>query len=119
MTHREFIEGYKARTIRVTVNRSLAFQAIQSREMAWQHRVAAQFWGSIWFLSFPAAIAVAIWVWWVWGVVVLVLGQMIGTATKSSTMESVVEQAVDDESFFQKALDTGTITVQEQGEGPR
>lgn len=119
MTHREFVEGYRAGTVQVRVNRSCAFQAIQSSEMGWHHRVAAQFWGFIWLLSFPAAIALAIWVWWVWGVVVFVVGQMVGKATKSSIMDSVVVQAIEDEKFFEKALATGTIRllVQERGGG--
>ena len=82
--------------------------------MAKRYRAAHLFWSWVWFLSVPAAIACMIWVrWWI-GLIVLIIGFALPKAIKQSAAQFVIEQALDDEQFYNLAIESKVLMISER-----
>jgi len=111
MMHGEFVKAYKSGQITVAVNRRLALRSMKSPYVAKRYKVAHLFWTWIWFLSIPAGIVIMILVkWWI-GLIVLVAGFFLPRAIQESSTGFVLEQALEDEEFYQFAIDAGLLEV--------
>lgn len=114
MTHEEFVQAYRTGKIAARVNRSLALQLMGTTAMAKRYRAAHLFWSWVWFLSVPAAIACMIWVrWWI-GLIVLITGFALPKAIKQSAAQFVIEQALDDEQFYNLAIESKVLMISER-----
>jgi uncharacterized membrane protein YdbT with pleckstrin-like domain len=113
VTHSEFVEAWKSRRIAVRVNKELALRVMSSPDMPRRYRAAHHFWAWIWLFSIPLAIALGIFVkWWV-GLIVLIVGFLLPRAIKKSAMEFVIEHSVEDGEFYDKAINSGLLIVDE------
>lgn len=114
MTHIEFVEAWKSRQIAVMVDKQLAMQVMESTDMPGRFRAAHLFWSWIWLLSIPVAIVLGIFAqWWV-GLIVLVLGFLLPRAIKHSAMEFVIEHAIEDEEFYDEAINSKLLVIDEK-----
>ena len=111
MTHAEFVEGCQSKRVDAHVNKLLALKLMDTALMPKRYRVAYLFWTWIWFVSVPAAIACFIWTrWWI-GVIVLFVGWALPEAIRRSACEFVLEQALEDEGFYNAAVKVGALTL--------
>lgn len=114
MTHSEFVEAWESRQIELMVDKQLALQVMQSTDMPRRFRAAHLFWSWIWLLSIPLAIVLGIFVqWWV-GLIILVIGFLLPRAIKHSAMEFVIEHAIEDEEFYNKAINWKLLVINEK-----
>jgi hypothetical protein len=119
MTHDEFVKAYKSGQITAAVNRRLALRSMKSPYVAKRYKTAHLFWTWIWFLSIPAGILLMIFVkWWI-GLLVFIIGFLLPRAIKESSTQFVLEQALEDEKFYQFAIEEGLLVIsKDDGEFP-
>ena len=111
MTYDEFVKAYKSGRITVAVNRSLALRSMESPYVAKRYKVAHHFWTWVWFLSIPTGIILWIFIkWWI-GLAVIVVGFLLPRAIKQTDMEFVLEQALEDEVFYDYAIKAGLLKI--------
>ena len=68
----------------------------------------------MWILCFPAAIICFIWVkWWV-GLIVLLIGFIMPSAIKRSASEFTLEQALEDEHFYDICVKSNVLRISER-----
>jgi hypothetical protein len=116
MTHSEFVEAYKAGQVAVRVNRNLAVKVMNSPSihMPKRFKVAHDFWTWIFLLSIPVAIAVGILVtWWV-GLIIFIICLPLSRAIQNSATKFVLEHALENSEFFEKAVDMGLLIIEEK-----
>jgi len=114
MTHDEFIKAYKNQTIIVKVHKNMAMRLMDYPGIKKTNRAAHLFWTWVWFLSIPAAIACFIFFrWWV-GLIVLLVGFALPRAIKDSATEFVIEQALEDERFYNLAVELKALLIEEK-----
>src|SRR3954466_10906796 len=106
MTHEEFVQKYRAGLIQAEVDQTLARRLLENSDLLpKRYRAAHYFWAWVWFLSFPLAAVCFIWVrWWV-GLVVLLLALVLPRAIKKSAAGFVLEHALEDEKFYNIAVE--------------
>jgi hypothetical protein len=114
MTHQEFVRAYRSGQVLTHVDRSLALRLMDSPLVAKRYRVAHLVWSWVWFLSFPIAIALMILVAFWLGLIMLVVGFMLPSAIKRSACQFVLEQALEDEAFFKRAVETDVLSISER-----
>jgi hypothetical protein len=119
MMHNEFVKAYKSGQITVAVNRRLALRSMRSPYVAKRYKAAHLFWTWVWFLSIPAGITLMILVkWWI-GLAVLVVGFFLPRAIRESSTDFVLEQALEDEGFYDFAINAGLLKINNRdGEFP-
>lgn len=111
MTHDEFVRAYRSGQVTVAVNRHLALRSMSSPYVAKRYKAAHLFWTWVWFLSVPAGIAIMILVkLWI-GLLVLVLGFFLPRAIRESSTEFVLDQALEDEGFYNFAINAGLLKI--------
>lgn len=117
MTHSDFVTRYKTGSLKVRVDRGLALRMMNSPMMPGRYRAAHLFWTWVWFLSFPAAIALFIWHRWWSGLLVLLVALFpVRTAIGRSACEFVLELALESEEFFLAATEARALVIEgEQG----
>jgi len=113
VTHSEFVEAWKFRRITVSVNKEFALRVMSSPDMPRRYRTAHFFWSWIWLLSFPLAIILGIFVKWWAGLIVLIVGLLLPRAIKHSATDFVLEHCVEDAEFYDKAINSGLLIVNE------
>jgi hypothetical protein len=120
MTHSEFVEAYKVGQIAVRVNRNLAVKVMNSPyiHMPKRFKVAHDFWTWIFLLSIPVAIAVGILVtWWV-GLIIFIICLPLSRTIQNSATKFVLEHALKNSEFFEKAIDMGLLIIEEKNHNP-
>lgn len=111
MTHSEFVEAYRSKGVEVRVDKQMALRVMESQDMPGRFRAAHLFWSWIWLLSFPLAIVLGIFVqWWV-GLIVLVVALLLPRSIKHSAIDFVLEQCVENEAFYDKAVSSGLLRL--------
>ena len=111
MTHAEFVQSYRNGQAAAHVDRSLALQVMDTNLPAKRFQTAHLLWTWAWFLSFPVAIVLMIWVrWWV-GLVVFVVGLMMPRAIKASAASFILEQALEDKEFYDAVTEMKVLIV--------
>ncbi len=84
---------------------------MQSTDIPKRYRLAHLFWTWIAFLLIPVGIALIFLItWWV-GVIALVLVPLLFSSARKSACEFVIEHALDNEDFYNKAVKSGTLTI--------
>ena len=100
MTHSEFVALFRAKQISVRANLSLALHVMNANVMPMRYRAAHIFWTWVWFLMFPAALALGIWYSWWAALVCFLAAGPVKAGFKHSGAESVLEHALDNEEFY-------------------
>jgi hypothetical protein len=100
MTHSEFVAAVRAKQITVRANMSLTLQVMNGNYLPMHHRAAYFMWTWIWFLMFPAALALGIWYsWWAALLCFLATGP-VKKGLKQSACESILDHALENEAFY-------------------
>jgi len=114
MIHSEFINKYNNGEIKIHVNRSLALRVMNTKLLPKRYQYAHIFWSWVWILSIPAAIVCIIWVkWWVGLLVLVFVTPVISKATKKSACQFMIDHALEDQEFYNYAIEKGIIICEE------
>lgn len=117
MTHSDFVDAYNAGSLKVHVDRSLALHLMNTPMMPRRYRAAHLFWTWVWFLSFPAAIALLIWYrWWVGLLLFFVALFPLRNAIGRSACRFVLDTALENEEFFLSAGQVRALIVEEKSD---
>lgn len=110
--HREFAKAYRAGQLRIDINRKLAWDMANGRQMPWGMQFAHHFWSWVWMLSVPGSFALMyFYKWWVGLLVLLFLPGIILKANRTAVMQDIITLALDDEQFYSEAIGSGLICV--------
>lgn len=113
MEHTEFVQAWKERTLNISVNRSKTLRAVNSGFLPKRYQYAHIFWSWVWFLTYPAGIAIMIFYkWWVGLIFLIFVPWSLSAAVKKSAMEFVVEHALEDPDFYAFAVSNGIIIIE-------
>lgn len=113
MEHAEFVHAWKERTRSISVNRSKALRAVNSGLLPRRYQYAHIFWSWVWFLSYPAGIAIMIFLkWWVGIIFIVLVPWSISAAVKKSAMDFIVEHALENPSFYEFAVVNEIILIE-------
>jgi hypothetical protein len=111
ITHEDFVKAYRSRQVAAAVDYRLSLRLMETKAVRKEYRAAHLFWTWVWFLSIPAAIGLAVWVtWWV-GLLVFLIGCALPRAIRKSATAFVLEQALEDEGFYNSALECGALRI--------
>jgi hypothetical protein len=112
MTHPEFVAAFRAKQISVRANMSLALQVMNTTNyMPAHHRAAHIFWTWVWFLMFPAALALGIWYsWWAALLCFLATGP-VKAGFKKSACDFILEHALENEEFYNAMMKVGMFRI--------
>ena len=114
MTHEEFVKAYKAGEIKASVNLNNAITLLRHSSVPRETQIVYAIWTMIWLLTFPAAIICFIWVkWWV-ALIIFLVGLSLPNAMRNSACKDVLEQALEDESFYNIAIESGGFVIKEK-----
>ena len=111
MTHKEFIDRYKSGKLDVYVNRSNALRTINNRYVPNRYYWAHTFWSWVWMLSIPAGI---IFLFFNLGIGIFILffvSFLGGKAVKKSTMQFMIDHALENEPFYSFAIKSELIVI--------
>lgn len=100
MTHSEFVAAFRAKQITVRANMSLALQVMNGNYMPMQYRAAHIFWTWVWFLMFPAALALGIWYSWWAALLCFMAAGPVKAGFKQSAAQFMLDHALEDEAFY-------------------
>jgi hypothetical protein len=112
MDHQEFLSQYRAgivqmRTAVFGVRLQQALSMLPKR-----YQAAHALWSWVWFLSFPASIALGIWVkWWVGVVTFLFVPYVLRNSIQKSARGFLIEYAVESKTFYDWAISNQVIEV--------
>jgi hypothetical protein len=112
MTHPEFVAAFRARQISVRGNESLALQIMNGNLMPMHYRASHAFWTWVWFLMFPAAIALGIWFRWWAGVLCFLATGPVKAGFKKSACEFILEHAIENEGFYNIVSKAGMFHIE-------
>ena len=99
MTYQEFITMRKAGKIKAGIDQSTALKLTDY--LPKQYQAAHLFWSWVWMLSIPAFIAVAVFVkWWIGLLLLFIVTPLIKSGIKQSASQFVLQHAEDNEEFF-------------------
>jgi hypothetical protein len=113
MDHAAFLKSHKNGMCKVYVNRSKALRAVGEGYLPRRYQYAHIFWSWVWFLSFPAGIAIMIFQkWWVGLIFLIFVPGAISAAVKKTAFEFVVEHAEENAAFYDFAVANGIITIE-------
>ena len=111
MEHKEFVKKYKEKKIDVLVNKSLSLKSISAGYLPKQYFWAHTLWSWIWFLSIPIGI-ILLFIDTVVGILVLFFVSFLGgMAVKKAASQFVLERALEDETFYQFAIESELIII--------
>ena len=112
MTHSEFVAAFRAKQISVRANMSLALQVMNGNYMPMHYRAAHIFWTWVWFLMFPAALALGIWYsWWAALLCVLATGP-VKAGFKKSAAQFMLDHALENEEFYNAMLKVDMFRIE-------
>ena len=112
MEHSEFVQAWNAGRLEVDVSRAKALQVANSRILPKRYQAAHIFWSWVWILSIPVGLAVMfLYKWWVGLLILLLATPAISSSTKKSSMQFMIEHAVEDHEFYRFAVEQGVIVV--------
>lgn len=114
MTHADFVSGYNDRRLSAQVDYDGALKLMSSALAFKQYRYAMAIWQTVWVLCFPAAIICFIWVHWWAGLACLLVSAGLYKAINKSATEFVVEQALEDATYFDKCVQLGILRIVER-----
>lgn len=113
MDHAEFIAVCKNGSRKIYVTRSKALHAVSEGFLPKRYQHAHLFWSWVWFLSYPAGIAIMIFQkWWVGLIFLVFVPGMISAAVKKSAFDFIVEHALENPDFYAFAVANGIITIE-------
>jgi hypothetical protein len=101
MTHAEFIEGYRAGSIRVDIDRAAAARHVSARLLLPLVRLPV--------LGLGVALALLGWLWTGFGVIAM--GTIAPIIIKRSARHFVITQALEDEKFYNEVVSAGLLEV--------
>jgi hypothetical protein len=109
MTYQEFTALRKAKQIKAGVDQSTALKLIDY--LPKQYQAAHTFWSWVWMLSMPAFIAIAIFVkWWIGLLLLFIVTPLIKSGIKQSAAQFVLEHAEENEEFFNMLIANNILT---------
>lgn len=112
MTHQEFVAMRKAGTIKAGIDQSTALKLTDY--LPKQYQAAHIFWSWVWVLSIPGFIAVAIFVkWWIGLLLLFIVTPMIKNGVKQSAAQFALQHAQDNEEFFDMLVSNNVLVFRE------
>lgn len=112
MTHEEFLRLRKAGKVVAGIENSTAMRL--SDRLPGRYQAANHFWSWVWILSIPGFIAVAIFVkWWVGLLLLVFVTPLISSSVKRSAAQFVLEHATEDGEFFDFLVANDLLVFQE------
>jgi hypothetical protein len=100
MTHSEFVAAVQAKQISVRANMSLALHVMNGNIMPMRYRAAHIFWTWVWFLMFPAALALGIWYSWWDALLCFMAAGPVKAGFKQSAGQFMLDHALENEAFY-------------------
>lgn len=104
MTHSEFLQAYRAGSIRVDVDRAAAARFMSGRLLLPLFMLPV--------LGIGVALALSGWLWTGFGLIGT--GTIVPLLIKRSAPHFVITQALQDERFYEDALRAGLLEIREQ-----
>lgn len=112
MSHKEFVEKYKTGKIIVSIHRSLSISLAGEGHLPKRYFLATNIWSLIVVLSILAGIVllfIRIYI----GILLLLFSFFGWRAIKQSAMEFVLEYALENENFYNFAVDNKIIVIRQ------
>jgi hypothetical protein len=111
ISHKEFVQKYRGRGIEVLVNRSLALRTISARYVPNRYYYAHTFWSWVWFLLIPTGIILIFTKGLLPGMGVLILSALVGSATKKSACQFMIDYALENEVFYKFCVEGKVLII--------
>lgn len=112
MDHAEFVTACNNGSRKIYVTRAKALRAVSEGYLPKRYQYAHLFWSWVWFLSYPAGIAIMIFQkWWVGLIFLIFVPGFISSGVKKSAFDFIVEHAIENPDFYAFAIDNGIITI--------
>lgn len=114
ITHQEFVNGYEAGKINVSINKSKAGDFVLSDFADKHNKPAHLFWSwSGILLTIPLPI-ILIFINWHYSIISFILGLIIVSASRKSASQFVLQNILGDESFFEYVLLHGGAKITDE-----
>lgn len=114
MNYKEFVEKYSKGEISVSVDRGKALHLAGQGYLPKAQIYAHLFWSYIWFILILVGIVLIFIKGLLVGIGVLILSLFIGSATKKSAFQFVLEYSLENKEFYNACIKNGIITVNEK-----
>ncbi len=112
MDYEEFKRAWSNGQIEVSVDRAKALRIASSSILPKRYRFAHWFWATVWLLSMPIGIAVIfLYKWWVGLLILVFVTPAIGSGTKTSAMQFMIDHAIEESSFYKYALENNVFII--------
>ena len=114
MEYKEFVEKYKKGEVDTLVNKSNSLKTINAGYLPKRYYWAHTVWSWIWFLSIPAGIILLFFNFSVGILVLFFISFLGGRAVKKSASQFVLQHTLEDENFYNFAIESKTLIVKER-----
>jgi hypothetical protein len=103
MDHEEFVSKFRARKISVSVNRSIALEAVRAGFLGKSYYVSQIFFSWVWILGLVGGvILIFLYKWWV-GLLVIVISLGLPGAIKDTAAKRIKDKLIESPEFYEFA----------------